>query len=92
MTVQMVQCEWGQIQMNPEEAVKAHLDLRGKILHPIHWGTFNMSFHAWYDPIQRLVKEANRHKVTTATPIAGETIAPFENKLGSNWWEPLSNP
>jgi L-ascorbate metabolism protein UlaG (beta-lactamase superfamily) len=83
---------WRQIQMNPEEAIKAHLDLKGKILHPIHWGTFNMSFHAWYDPIQRLLKEANRTRVTTATPIPGETIAPFEGKLGSNWWESISNP
>lgn len=83
---------WRQIQMNPEETIKAHLDLRGKILHPIHWGTFNMSFHAWYDPIQRLVKEAKRHQVAMATPIAGETIAPSEGKLGSNWWEPIINP
>ena len=83
---------WRQIAMNPEEAVQAHLDLKGKILHPIHWGTFNMSFHAWYEPIQRLVQEANRQQVTMATPIAGETIFPFEGELESNYWEPLVSP
>ena len=33
--------------------VQAHLDLRGKVLLPIHWGKFNLSIHAWTEPIER---------------------------------------
>ncbi len=83
---------WRRIQMTPEETVKAHLDLKGKILHPIHWGTFNMSTHSWYEPIQRLVKTANQRQVTVATPLVGESIAPLEGQLGLNWWDAIIQP
>ncbi|MCD4675412.1 MAG: MBL fold metallo-hydrolase, partial [Desulfobacula sp.] len=32
---------WRPVHMFPEETVQAHLYLKGNILHPIHWGTFN---------------------------------------------------
>ena len=37
--------------MAPEEAVQAHGDVRGAALLPVHWGTFNLAFHAWDEPI-----------------------------------------
>ncbi|MGD8293238.1 MAG: MBL fold metallo-hydrolase, partial [Desulfobacterales bacterium] len=31
---------WPKVHMFPEQTVQAHLDLKGNVLHPIHWGTF----------------------------------------------------
>ena len=78
---------WHQVHMFPEETARAHLDLKGNILHPIHWGTFNLALHPWYEPMQRLADAAESSKTPLATPIAGETIDYNTQMLGSYWWE-----
>lgn len=45
---------WAEIHITPEQAVLAHEMLRGKALLPIHWGTFNLAFHGWREPVERL--------------------------------------
>ena len=78
--------KWHHIHMFPEETVQAHLDLRGDVLHPIHWATFNLSLHTWYDPMERLTKTADDLNVLTATPIVGETTI-YEEYIPTNkWW------
>lgn len=79
--------KWHHIHMYPEETVQAHIDLKGKILHPIHWGTFNLSLHPWYEPMKRLSEAAEKAGVIAATPIVGGTIT-YENNISSEkWWE-----
>ncbi len=78
---------WQPVHMFPEETVQAHLDLKGKILHPIHWGTFNLSLHAWNDPMIRILKEAEQQKVILATPIAGELLIYGRIIPTQRWWE-----
>ena len=34
---------WHKVHMLPEETALAHLDLKGRVLCPIHWGTFNLA-------------------------------------------------
>ena len=81
--------KWHHIHMFPEETVQAHIDLKGKILHPIHWGTFNLSLHAWFEPMQRFTKAADSLGIRTATPIVGGTTV-YENDVpGTRWWENL---
>ena len=77
---------WADVHMVPEETVRAHLDLKGKILHPMHWGTFNLANHPWYDPMVRLDKAARKAGVPLATPVAGQTLFPQQNRLGAPWW------
>ncbi len=43
--------------LNPEEALKAAVELRARIFIPIHWGTFDLTDEPLYLPIERL-KEA----------------------------------
>ncbi|APG27616.1 hypothetical protein A7E78_07050 [Syntrophotalea acetylenivorans] len=77
---------WSEIHMMPEETVQAHIDLKGKVLLPIHWGQFNLSLHNWTEPIERLLAEANRRDVSVATPLMGQ---PVEDPLGipyAAWW------
>ncbi len=71
--------------MFPEQAVQAHLDLKGKVLLPIHWGTFKLSYHDWFEPAERMVSAANQANVKFITPVAGEVVSPedHENKY---WW------
>lgn len=82
---------WRPVHMFPEETVKAHLDLKGKVLHPIHWGTFNLALHAWNDPMQRLVKAAVSNHIPVATPMAGQSIEYGKKDFGMRWWETIQN-
>jgi L-ascorbate metabolism protein UlaG (beta-lactamase superfamily) len=81
---------WHFVHMFPEETVKAHQDLKGRVLHPIHWGTFNLSLHPWFDPMQRLARAAQQYNIEIATPMAGETLVFGNGHLGSSWWEEKS--
>jgi L-ascorbate metabolism protein UlaG (beta-lactamase superfamily) len=78
--------KWHHIHMYPEETVIAHIDLKGKLLHPIHWGTFDLSLHSWYDPMIRIAKAADAEDIQLITPIVGETIIVDENLFTSRWW------
>jgi L-ascorbate metabolism protein UlaG (beta-lactamase superfamily) len=78
--------EWDSIHMGPENAVQASLDLKAKLLMPIHWGTFNLAMHSWKEPIERLQAEAARKQVSLFTPAPGETVA-VKNEYNSRWWE-----
>lgn len=77
---------WSEIHMMPEETVQAHLDLKGKVLLPIHWATFNLSLHSWTEPIERLLAAAKRLQVTVITPLQGQPVHPTEHFKQSHWW------
>lgn len=83
---------WGDIHMNPEEAVRAHADLCGGdprhgLLVPIHWATFNLAFHQWAEPVQRMLRAASAAGTEVAVPMPGERIDPDAFPSGSSWWE-----
>ena len=75
--------------MFPEETVQANIDLNGIVLHPIHWATFNLSLHSWFDPMERLTNAADSLGVTAATPVVGETTIFDEYIPTKKWWEEL---
>ena len=65
--------------MNPEEAVRAHLDIAeaGKgLLLPIHWATFRLAPHPWAEPIERLLAAADPAGVEVRVPRPGERVDP----------------
>jgi L-ascorbate metabolism protein UlaG (beta-lactamase superfamily) len=80
---------WSDIHMGPEQAVEAHRMVRGKLMLPIHWGTFNLAFHAWTEPAERVLAAAERAGVTVATPRPGESITPATPHSGQHWWPDL---
>lgn len=81
---------WPDIHLNPEQAVEAHLALRGKAFVPIHWGTFDLAMHSWHEPIERLVKAAEQEKIRTIMPKMGELIDPGRYQNGY-WWRTFVN-
>jgi L-ascorbate metabolism protein UlaG (beta-lactamase superfamily) len=73
---------WLDIHMDPESAIKADQDLGGGLLLPVHWATFNLSYHAWDEPILRTLRAAAAEHVQVVTPRVGEVVEvgqPFEN-------------
>jgi L-ascorbate metabolism protein UlaG (beta-lactamase superfamily) len=78
--------EWASIHMGPENAVQANLDLKGKILMPVHWGTFNLAFHPWTEPVERVIKAATDKGVSLLLPEPGHTVS-VDRPYNSKWWE-----
>ena len=78
---------WAQVHMFPEETVQAHIDLKGKVLHPIHWGTFNLAMHSWYEPMERFLAAANARQTEIAIPMVGETTRYREYLPVAKWWQ-----
>jgi L-ascorbate metabolism protein UlaG (beta-lactamase superfamily) len=79
---------WLDIHMDPESAVRANQDLGGGILLPVHWATFNLSYHAWDEPILRTLRAAAAAQVQVVTPRVGEVVEigqPFSNV---EWYKP----
>jgi L-ascorbate metabolism protein UlaG (beta-lactamase superfamily) len=79
--------EWETIHMGPENAVQAHKDVKGKLLMPIHWGTFALAFHPWYEPVERVIKAAAKQHVSLLIPTPGKTISVDNGSYNSNWWK-----
>ena len=72
--------------MEPEEAVKAHIALRARRMVPVHWGTFNLAFHAWDEPIERVVAAGRDQGVDLVTPRVGEVVAAGAPFASARWW------
>src|SRR3954469_4701076 len=77
---------WPLIHMTPEEAVQAHGDLGGRVLMPIHWATFNLAFHRWAEPAQRLLAAADARGVQVVVPRPGERVDVLAPPPLRDWW------
>ena len=80
--------DWSKNHMFPDEVVQANIDLKAKVLFPIHWSKFDLSIHPWDEPIIRVTHEAEKRNVNIATPMIGE-IFDLINLPKTPWWEPL---
>ncbi|WP_237690838.1 MBL fold metallo-hydrolase [Paenibacillus caui] len=78
---------WADIHLFPEQAVEAHLDVRGKLLLPVHWAVFVLAFHGWAEPAERISLEAKRKGVQITTPLIGETVVLGQaHAPAEKWW------
>jgi L-ascorbate metabolism protein UlaG (beta-lactamase superfamily) len=77
---------WRPVHMFPEEALQAHLDVRGKALMPIHWGMFTLSTHPWREPIERIEKAAQEHSISLMTPKLGQIVDIDHPPVFAKWW------
>ncbi len=80
---------WRDIHMFTEYSIEAGRDVRASLFFPIHWGTFNLSFHDWYEPINLTVEFARKKNVALVTPKLGQSIR-FGDKIDNeSWWKDL---
>lgn len=78
---------WASIHMGPENASNAHLALKGKLMMPIHWGTFNLALHAWKEPIEKLIEFAREKNIALFLPEPGKPTEVSGKDYRSTWWE-----
>jgi L-ascorbate metabolism protein UlaG (beta-lactamase superfamily) len=77
---------WPDIHMNPEEAVRAHLDVTDAgLLVPIHWATFRLAPHPWSEPVERLLKAVAAERINVVVPRPGERVDP--TSTSEPWWQ-----
>ena len=78
---------WPLIHMMPEETVQAAVDLKTKLLLPVHWGKFTLAMHPWNDPVKRVLKKAKQLNVKVTTPMIGEPVVLGKSYPDKHWWD-----
>ncbi|MCP4634272.1 MAG: hydrolase [candidate division Zixibacteria bacterium] len=80
---------WPDIHLNPEQAIDVQDSLGGKLLIPIHWGTFNLAFHDWFEPAERLADASNSMRMRLFVPRPGQIISISNLPEVDYWWREL---
>jgi L-ascorbate metabolism protein UlaG (beta-lactamase superfamily) len=78
--------KWSDIHLGPNQALEAFSALRAKRLLPVHWGTFNLAFHAWLEPAETLYEAARAKGVALLTPRVGQSVEPMRSVKLEPWW------
>jgi L-ascorbate metabolism protein UlaG (beta-lactamase superfamily) len=76
---------WSNIHMMPEETAQAAMELKAKVLFPVHWGKFALATHDWDEPIGRVLKKAKSLNLKVITPIIGEQVILDSVMPQSHW-------
>jgi L-ascorbate metabolism protein UlaG (beta-lactamase superfamily) len=76
--------DWPLIHMFPEQTAQAAIDLKAKILFPVHWAKFTLALHQWNDPIKRLLKAISNTEVVL--PMIGEQYILGKEVRDKEWW------
>jgi L-ascorbate metabolism protein UlaG (beta-lactamase superfamily) len=79
---------WPDIHMTPEEGVETHRAVRGELLVPVHWATFNLAMHSWSEPVERLLKAADDLRV--AIPKPGQALDVDDVPSPDGWWRAVA--
>lgn len=79
--------DWPDIQIDPEQAVQANVELNGQLMLPVHWGTFDLALHPWDEPIERLVQAATANHTRLLTPKMGEKVTLDTVLPMTPWWK-----
>lgn len=80
---------WRYIHCFPQETLQAGKDLNAKRIMPVHNSKFALSSHAWYEPINEIVRlnTDNQHLVT---PQIGEVVRLDDpTQIFKQWWKNL---
>ena len=78
-----------EVHYTPEQAVQAHQAVRGKLMVPSGWGTFDLGLFPWYEPIERFLIAADHTGIEYLTPKIGEIVNPEQMGGRDAWWKPF---
>ncbi|SDT21317.1 MBL fold metallo-hydrolase [Actinoplanes derwentensis] len=82
--------DWADIHMFPEDGVATHLDVRGGLMIPVHWATFDLAPHRWAEPPERTWREAKARDVRLAIPRPGERVDVDNPPEIDAWWQQVA--
>jgi L-ascorbate metabolism protein UlaG (beta-lactamase superfamily) len=84
---------WPDWHIGPEQAVRAHQLVGGRVMLPVHWGLFRLAYHGWTEPIERALAAAAKDGVTLIAPRPGQSVEPSSPPPFDHWWPslPFSN-
>jgi L-ascorbate metabolism protein UlaG (beta-lactamase superfamily) len=74
------------VHLGPEQAVAAHEDLRGAVMLPVHWGTFNLALHPFTEPVERVLLAAKKADVKVVSPRVGQMVDLAQPPPVERWW------
>ena len=60
--------------------------VRGQLFIPIHWGTYNLSYHGWTEPVERLLVASKNMGINLAIPKPGQFVEPENPPPIERWW------
>ena len=80
---------WPSVHLSPEETVQAFKDVRAKVLYLVHNSTFDLAFHTWQDPLERVAALAEAQRLALATPEIGEVLTIGQPRSNVLWWKGL---
>ncbi len=78
---------WGAVHLGPDNALEAWAQLGSGKLLPVHWGTFNLAMHPWYQPAETLLA---RNSEGLLMPRLGEPVEPARAEASTPWWRPIA--
>ena len=80
---------WLDIHMDPQHAVQAHIEVQAKRMFPVHWGTFNLAYHDWNEPIKLAIEAASKALIDLVTPQIGEFVFSDKEFHSEYWWNQI---
>ncbi len=80
---------WRDIHMFPEQTAQAALDVRARVLMPIHWAKFSLAMHPWKEPVERLFAKAKELGMPLLTPRIGAIVTDADLSCPEQWWAGL---
>ncbi|CAA0101159.1 putative protein [BD1-7 clade bacterium] len=77
---------WRDMHMMPEDSIQAFQDVNANLMVPIHNGTFDLSIHAWMDPMEQISQLAQSQQIDYLLPMVGDIIDPCQLPAQVTWW------
>jgi L-ascorbate metabolism protein UlaG (beta-lactamase superfamily) len=80
---------WPGVHLSPEQTLQAFTDLRARLLYLVHNSTFDLAFHPWQEPMERVAMLAEQQGLPLATPEIGEVLTLGRPRENRRWWQGL---
>lgn len=81
--------DWPRTHMSPEQTLQAARDVGARLLYGVHNSTFDLAFHPWQEPMERLSTLAEAAGVPYASPLVGEVLTLGRPRANERWWRGL---
>ena len=78
---------WHDIHMMPDEVVTAAKQADVKVAFPVHWAGFALSPHAWTEPAELFVAQAEAQQQDHCIPKLGQVVTLGQEPAVEAWWQ-----